>query len=147
MYSAGKVPIPLCHSCHVFGQKKWGYRCELAWVFGSNVPLAVLIDPWKFQVFPITGKNFPSQKPKHFWAKIGQNWPKSTMRVVQILRARTCRRARGLIFHHFIRIKISWGSAEEIIKIRPTVAELSVKNHFPIVNANPQIPGLTAGFR
>ena len=31
--------------------------------------------------------------------------------------------------------QIVGGSAEKIIKIRPTVAELSVKNHFPIVNA------------
>ena len=61
----------------------------------------MLIDHLKFQVFPITGKNFPSQKPKHFWTKIGQNWPKSTMRIMQILRARTCRRARGLIFSPF----------------------------------------------
>ena len=29
--------------------------------------------------------------------------------------------------------------AEKIIKIRPTVAEQSVKNHFPIENANPYI--------
>ena len=42
----------------------------------------------------------------------------------------------GWFFHHFIRIEISWGSAEKIIKIRPTVAELSAKNHFFIVNAN-----------
>ena len=81
---------------------------------------------------------------KYFWAKIGQNWPKCAIRIMRILRSRTCRRARGLIFHHFIRIKISWGSAEEIVKIQPTVVELSVKNLFPIVNANPKIPGLTA---
>jgi hypothetical protein len=54
---------------------------------------------------------------------------------MQKLQARACRRAGGLIFHHFIGIEISWGFAEKIIKIRPTVAELSVKNHFPIVNA------------
>ena len=39
-----------------------------------------------------------SEKTKHFWAKNGQKWPKSTMRIMQILRARTCRCARGLIF-------------------------------------------------
>ena len=31
---------------------------------------------------------------------------------------------------------ISYGLAKKIIKIRPTVAQLFVKNHFPIVNAN-----------
>ena len=36
------------------------------------------------------------------------------------------------------------GSAEKVTKIRSTVAELSVKNQFPIVNTNPQIPGVTA---
>ena len=46
-------------------------------------------------------KDLTPIKPKHFWAKIGQNWPKSTMRIMQILRARTCRRARGLIFSPF----------------------------------------------
>ena len=40
-------------------------------------------------------------------------------------------------------LKFHGGSAEKIIKIRPTVAELSAKNHFPIVNANPLIRGLT----
>jgi len=53
---------------------------------------------------------------------------------------KVCARAdvlEGAFFHHFIRIEISWGFAEKIIKIRPTVAELSAKNHFPIVNANP----------
>ena len=78
----------------VFGQEM-GFKVG---VFGSNVPLAVLIDPRKFQVFPHTGKNFPTQKPKHFWAKIGQNWPKSAMPIMQSLRARARRRARGLIF-------------------------------------------------
>jgi len=33
---------------------------------------------------------------------------------------------------------------EEIIKIRPIVAELYVKNYFPIVNANPYSRLLTA---
>ena len=44
----------------------------------------------------------------------------------------------GWFFHHFIIIEISWGSAEKIIKIRPTVAEQSdKKNTSPIVYANP----------
>ena len=34
-------------------------------------------------------------------------------------------------------LKLHGGLPKKIIKIRPTVAELSVKNHFPIVNANP----------
>ena len=35
------------------------------------------------------------------------------------------------------------GGPKKIIKIRPTIAELSAKNHFPILNANPKIRGLT----
>ena len=70
-------------------------------------------------------------------AKIGQNWPKSAIRVMQILPARTCRRAQGLIFLPFYHIQNFMGVCEEIIKFRPTVAELFVRNHFPIVNANP----------
>ena len=34
---------------------KGGNRGGLGWVFGSNVPLALLIDPWTFLEFPITG--------------------------------------------------------------------------------------------
>ena len=34
-------------------------------------------------------------------------------------------------------LKFHGGSAEKIIKIRPTVAEQSVKKHFPIENAIP----------
>ena len=30
---------------NVYSQKKWGYRWELAGVFGSNIPLALPIDP------------------------------------------------------------------------------------------------------
>ena len=58
-----------------------------------------MIDPWTFQGFPITGKNFPLQKPKHFGAKIGRNRPKFAIRVMSnaILRARACRRAGWLI--------------------------------------------------
>ena len=37
-------------------------------------------------------------------------------------------------FQHY-RNKNFMGSAKKIIKIRPTVAQLSVKNHFPIVNS------------
>ena len=32
-------------------------------------------------------------------------------------------RRLGFFFDHFIGIKIAWGSAEKIIKMRPTVAE------------------------
>ena len=52
--------------------------------------------------------------------------------VMRSLRPRPRRHFRELIFHNFIRIDISWESAKKILKIRPTVAELSVKNHFPI---------------
>ena len=34
------------------------------------------------------------------------------------------------------------GVAKKIIKTRPIVAELSVKIHFHIINANPKIPDL-----
>ena len=96
-----------------------------------------------FHVDVLEGKKVWSEKPKHFWAQVGPNRPKSAIRISPFLRARARRRAKGLFFHHFIRIEISWGSAEKIVKIRPTVAELSVKKHFPIVNANPEIRGLT----
>ena len=76
----------------LFSTPRWPKKGVLGKSWGE-----FLADPWTFHEFPITEKNFPSQKPKHFWAKIGQNWPKSTMRKVQILRARFCRRARGLI--------------------------------------------------
>ena len=56
-----------------FVAKKWGYRWELAVVFGSNIPLALLIDPWKFHVDVLKGKKVCSEKPTHIWAKIGQN--------------------------------------------------------------------------
>ena len=32
----------------IFSAKFWGYRGALGFFFGSNVPLALLIDPWKF---------------------------------------------------------------------------------------------------
>ena len=53
--------------------KFWGYSWELTGVFGSNVPLALLIDPLAWLMFPLTGKNFPLQKLMHIWAQIGQN--------------------------------------------------------------------------
>ena len=56
----------------VFGQKG-GQRCKLAWVFGSNVSLALSIDPWTWLVFALKDKNLPLEKRKHIWAKIGQN--------------------------------------------------------------------------
>jgi len=49
----------------------------------------------------------------------------------------TCLAKKKLFFHHFTEIQISLGSAEKIIKIQPTAAELSAKNHFPIFNTNP----------
>ena len=79
-------------------------------------------------------KKIPFNKTE---ALLGKSRPKSAIRVMRSLLARARRRARGLISHHFIRIEISWGSAEKIVKIRPTVAELSFKKNSPIVNANP----------
>ena len=40
---------------------------EVAALFGSNVLLALLINPWKFQVFADKGKKLPTEKPKHIW--------------------------------------------------------------------------------
>ena len=42
-------------------------------------------------------------KPKHSWAKIGPNWPKSAMRMMQKLHTHARRRARGLSFSAFHR--------------------------------------------
>ena len=56
-----------------FLAKFWGYSWELTGVFGSNVPLALLIDPLAWLMFPLTGKNFPLLKLMHIWAQIGQN--------------------------------------------------------------------------
>ena len=63
-----------------FLAKNGDYRWELVGVFGSNVLLALLIDPWKWPKFPDNIKHFLREKSKHIWAKIGQNlvyaiWP------------------------------------------------------------------------
>ena len=50
--------------------KTWGYRGELGRVFGSNFPLALLIDPWKWLVDAPKWKTKPPIKLNH---KIGQN--------------------------------------------------------------------------
>ena len=54
--------------------KKWGHRGKLGDDFGSNVPLAVLIviDPRKFQGFPITGKNSHRRNRSTFGQKLAQ---------------------------------------------------------------------------
>ena len=49
----------------------WQNFGVIAWLLGSNDPLVLLINPWKFQDLPNTGKKSPSQKPKHIWAKFG----------------------------------------------------------------------------
>ena len=54
------------------------------------------------------------------------------MRTMQSLHARANKRARGLIFQYFTKIKISWGSTEEIIKIRPTIADICLKTNSPV---------------
>ena len=53
--------------------KFWGYRWAHGSIFGSNIPLILLIDPWKWLMFPHTGTNIRTQKPKLIWAKTGQN--------------------------------------------------------------------------
>ena len=55
-------------------------------VFGSNVPLALLIDPGTWLVDALKEKKSALKRPKHFSAKIGQNWPKSAIRVMPILK-------------------------------------------------------------
>ena len=117
----------------VFGQKT-GYRCELAWFFCSNILPALLIHSWKFHVDVLKGKKVCSEKPKHFWAKIGQNWPKSAIHIMQIFRARACKHARGLIFSPFYQnlMGVCRRNHQD-----PTNRWRSVEYHFPIVNANP----------
>ena len=119
-----------------FWAKKWGYRGELGWVFGSNVLLAVLIDLWTFHVDVLKGNKVCSGKQKQFWAKIGQNWPKSAMRIMQSLRARARRRTRGLIFSPFYRNWNFMGVRQKSHQDPTNYAKLSAKNPCPIVNAN-----------
>ena len=60
---------------NVFDQK-WGYMWKLVGVFGSNVPQAVLIDPWAFHVDVLKGKKCAQKNQGTFgqnWAKIGPN--------------------------------------------------------------------------
>ena len=59
---------------------------------------------WHWCLAPLTsfnGKKFRSEKPKHIWAKIGQNWPQWALRIMKIIRARERRRVRGLVFLPF----------------------------------------------
>ena len=62
-----------CHSATyvTFLAKFWGYRHDLVSSFDSNNPLALLINPLKFQVDDPKGKKIPPKKPKLIWAQIG----------------------------------------------------------------------------
>ena len=52
-------------------KKKWGYRWELAGVFDSYIPLALAIDPWRFHVDVLKGKNSVLRKTDaHFMTKL-----------------------------------------------------------------------------
>ena len=48
----------------------WGYKWAYEGIFGSNVPLALLVDPWL--MFPHKNKDFPTKNE----ANLGQNRPK-----------------------------------------------------------------------
>ena len=54
----------------MFVAKKWGYRWELGGVFGSIIPLALPIDPWKFHVDVLIGKKSVLRKTN---SHLGQN--------------------------------------------------------------------------
>ena len=84
----------------MFLSKKGGNRGELGGVFGLNVPLAVLIDQ-KFHVDAPKIKDLPPENRSTFGQKKGQNWLKCAVSMMRILRARTCRRAGGLILSSF----------------------------------------------
>ena len=101
-------------------------------LFVSNVPLALLIDPWKFKVDALKGRKVPLEKPNHIWAIPGQNRPKSAGRIMQSLRARLHRRARGLIFRHLIRIEISWGSAQKSSRSNQPLPSYLLKTIAPL---------------
>ena len=92
--TAKKIVTYFCNPRGTFLAKKGGYMWELVGVFGSN-------DPRKWLMFLHKNRYFPTRKPKLIWTKIDQNWPKYAMRIMQILRTGTCRRARGLIFSLF----------------------------------------------
>ena len=61
-------------------------------------------------------KDLPTEKPKHFWATIGQNLPKSFIRVMRNSCACTCRRVRGLIFSPFYHNQNFMGFCQKIHK-------------------------------
>ena len=79
-------------------------------VFDSNVPLALLIDPWKFHVDALIGKTVCPAKPKQIWAKIGQI---PYIRKIQSLSRAIANVLEGWFFHHFIRIEIPWWCAKK----------------------------------
>ena len=58
-------------------------------------------------------EQFPTREI--IWAKSGQSWPKSAMRVMQkVARANML---GGWFFQHFIGIKFSWGSAKKSLRM------------------------------
>ena len=62
----------------------WGYRWAYGGIFGSNIPLALLVDSLPWLIIP-DKKKILHQKMTLIWAAIGQNWPKSALRVMQNL--------------------------------------------------------------
>ena len=83
-------------------------RGDVGWVFNSNVPLKLRINPCKIQESPIKGKNSHKKKTK------------SALQLMQKLRKDVL---EGHFFHYWVGIKISWESAIGIIEIGPTVAQ------------------------
>ena len=92
--------------------KLWGFSWELVGVFGSNVPLQLLIDPQTSLMFPSTGKIFPTNIKAHS-AKIGQKSAKGVMPILRVC----VDVLEGRFFQHSIVIEVSWGPAKKIIKI------------------------------
>ena len=66
-----KIRVFLYHKKDVFGQKM-ECRGEVVEDFGSNVPQAVLIDPWAFHVDVLKGRKCAQKNQGTF----GQNWAK-----------------------------------------------------------------------
>ena len=111
------------HMSH-FWAKFWGYRHDLVSSFDSNNPLALLINPLKFQVDDPKGNK---NSPKKTEANLGPNRRNAKV---------ACRRSRADFF------SISWGSTDKIIKpllsylLKTNSPILMKKMYFAVRNTN-----------
>ena len=65
--------------------------------------------PWYCWNIPASCYTFPSQKLKHFLAKIGKNWPKRAVRTMRICATARTQVLGGYLFHPWAAgIKVSW---------------------------------------